>query len=54
MSLKERMRLEEIESESLLRKPQWHVKEEENEAEIVKINHLEDELLQETKVARAK
>ncbi|GEM_PF-4070970 len=33
MSLRERMRLEEIEGESLLRKPQWFVKEEEIEIE---------------------
>ena len=37
MSLRERMRLEEIESDSLLKKPQWHVKEEENEADLALI-----------------
>lgn len=35
MSLRERMRLEEIEGESLLNKPQWFVKEEENEVEVI-------------------
>lgn len=40
MSLKERMRLEEIESDSLLRKPQWFVKEEENEVEVINIAEI--------------
>ena len=40
MSLKERMRLEQIESDSLLRKPQWFVKEEESEAEVINIPEI--------------